>query len=156
MAEALYSMPRNTPSQLAGLPAPRSPASALNNAAAAAAMSAGFNAAYAASAGQLSCPSEQSLYHQNSQSNACSFERMSAYTTSHKPAPHVYCYVYNGIISHQLLVFFFQNFFSFFLSSFSCARIYCFITWNFWYVLVKNTFSVINTKIKHLKRFIWV
>jgi hypothetical protein len=55
-----------------------------------------------------------------------------------------------------LLVFFFQNFFSFFLSSFSCARIYCFITWNFWYVLVKNTFSVINTKIKHLKRFIWV
>jgi hypothetical protein len=27
-----------------------------------------------------------------------------------------------------LLVFFFQNFFSFFLSSFSCARIYCFIT----------------------------
>jgi early B-cell factor len=50
LAEALYSMPRNTPSQLAGLPAPRSPASALNNAAAAAAMSAGFNAAYAASA----------------------------------------------------------------------------------------------------------
>jgi len=96
LAEALYSMPRNTPSQLAGLPAPRSPASALNNAAAAAAMSAGFNAAYAASAGQLSCPSDQSLYHQNSQSNACSFERMREYTASHKPAPHVYCYVYNG------------------------------------------------------------
>lgn len=43
-------MPRNAP-QLAALPAPRSPASALNNAAAAA-MSAGFNAAYAASAGK--------------------------------------------------------------------------------------------------------
>lgn len=51
LAEALYSIPRNAP-QLS-LPAPRSPATALNNAAAAAAMSAaGFNAAYAASTGQ--------------------------------------------------------------------------------------------------------
>lgn len=40
-------MPRNT-SQLTALPGPRSPASALNNAAAAAAMSAGFNMAYSA------------------------------------------------------------------------------------------------------------
>lgn len=101
MAEALYSMPRNAPSQLTGLPAPRSPASALNNAAAAAAMSAGFNAAYAASAGQLSCPpNDQTVYRQNPSPNACSerFDRMNAYNTSHKQMPsHVYCYVYNGI-----------------------------------------------------------
>jgi hypothetical protein len=143
-------MPRNTPSQLAGLPAPRSPASALNNAAAAAAMSAGFNAAYAASAGQLSCPSEQSLYHQNSQSNACSFERMSAYTTSHKPAPHVYCYVYNGIISHQLLVSFFplsfKIFSPFFVMLFICLNLLLY-NLKFFISLVKNTFSLINTEI---------
>lgn len=48
LAEVFYSMPRNT-SQLSSLPGPRSPASALNNAAAAAAMSAaGFNVAYSA------------------------------------------------------------------------------------------------------------
>ncbi|XP_053210131.1 transcription factor collier-like isoform X2 [Panonychus citri] len=47
LAEAIYNMPRNT-SQLTALPGPRSPASALNNAAAAAAMSAGFNMAYSA------------------------------------------------------------------------------------------------------------
>lgn len=96
LAEALYSMPRNTPSQLTGLPAPRSPASALNNAAAAA-MSAGFNAAYAATAGQLSGANDQNLYHQSPQTNAC-IDRMNAYNTTHKPMPsHVYCYVYNGI-----------------------------------------------------------
>ncbi|XP_054167120.1 transcription factor collier-like isoform X2 [Oppia nitens] len=102
LAEALYSMPRNTPSQLTGLPAPRSPASALNNVAAAAAMSAGFNAAYAASAGQLSCQTnDQTLYHQNPQSNAC-YDRMNAYNTSHKPMPsHVYCYVYNDYNRNQ-------------------------------------------------------
>lgn len=53
LAEVLYSMPRNTlnaPPQISALPAPRSPASALNNAATAA-MSVGFNAAYAATAG---------------------------------------------------------------------------------------------------------
>ncbi|RWS31016.1 transcription factor collier-like protein [Leptotrombidium deliense] len=71
LAEALYSMPRNTP-QLTGLPTPRSPASALNNAAAAAAMSVGFNAAYAASA----------VEYNRSQSNSVSPSRSYGSNTS--------------------------------------------------------------------------
>jgi len=107
-------MPRNTTSQLTGLPTPRSPASALNNAAAAAAMSAGFNAAYAASAGQLNYQDQhvnlqlRNLRSSYPQPNACHKEKMSAFDSS---SSQVLCYVYNGInyaIAWVLFIFLFS------------------------------------------------
>lgn len=100
-------MPRSTPSQIAALPAPRSPASALNNAAAAAAMSAGFNAAYATSAGQLNTSCSPHTCNQDprdrfrsmSQPNACDLSRKSlADSTQFLHYPD-----YNGIVIDCLL-----------------------------------------------------
>lgn len=82
LAEALYAMPRNgpvsglVPGFAGSVPVSRSPATALNSAAAAAAMSAGLNAAYAAQAGQHHAHLNQLNHHSNLVSNSHPYQSL--------------------------------------------------------------------------------